>query len=711
MLLICFIAFSVSVQAQKKPAKKSEPESLEVQLKELKKQLEEADPEERKIMEEMGLLDMIKNLEKQMGQLKQSGQYDKVMEEAANMAMINPNKIPDKPSALVVPATPVGKEQLKAYLQPIMRNTEAAIKPNHKAAIAKHLNKGKETGVIGMGYFANNELDKALYLLLNASITNPEDYASLNNLGALITMSGYAHKSLPILQYVQQTFPQSPTLLNNIGQAWLSLGQIDKAEKFLKDALAKDEENAEAAYSLALVAQHKGNPKLCATYATQAAKHCASPEITGLILEYAPDTDIASLVRPRFKQFYKTPDITKQIKLLSAPMSYSEQESRKGELLQFIEDLKVTHEQTESIADKLMSNWAEENQKYIQAMQQSSLKLQSPEDVKKHMQKFAPHPLKYLATIMIGSMHNPLLEDSYASRIRKEQMAKSQRHKDLLASLSGIDNQITATYKQMDKLEPECDGEGENKGCEGLRQQLCQLNNQRARQYNNGLGENRNRHIDIMEQLLNERLREEIFWTIIAEYPKDPKPMLYDAYNRYLSDLKQVGEYFGLTAPFCTENNEEKISKNGKLRQWELDHCNFSFGFNALVVGGKMDCSGMKMYVELGAGKVEYGESINPATWETTGRSISVEAGKSKEFEVTKNIKAEAGASVKTTVKFDGSGNISDIAVRGSVGASVSGPMGGSVGAELGSAEVSLRGGFNSSGPSVNSPGSSFLRD
>ena len=211
VLLLCFLAFVGLVQAQKKPAKKSEPESLEVQLKELKKQLEEADPEERKIMEEMGLLDMIKNLEKQMGQLEQSGQLDKVMADVANMAELNPNKILEKPSALAVPATPVGKEQLKAYLQPIMRNTEAAIKPSHKADIAKHLNKGKETGVIAMGYLANKETDKALYLLLNASITNPEDYASLNNLGALITMSGYAHKSLPILQYVQQTFPQSPT--------------------------------------------------------------------------------------------------------------------------------------------------------------------------------------------------------------------------------------------------------------------------------------------------------------------------------------------------------------------------------------------------------------------------------------------------------------------------------------------------------------------
>ncbi len=710
VLLLCFIAFNVSVQAQKK-AKRSEAESLEAELKELMKQLDEADPEERKMLEESGLLDMIKNLEKQMGQMKQSGQLEKVFEEAATMAMLNPNTIPEKPSSLAVPPTPAGKEQLKAYLQPFMRSAEAAIKPNHKAEIAKHLNQGAKTGEIALAYLTNKEMDKALYLLLNACLTDTEDYTSLNNLGAFLTISGYAHKSLPILQYVQKHYPQSPTLLNNLGQAWLSLGYLDKAEKLLKDALKENEENTEAAYSLALLAKNKGNLKLCAAYAAQCVKHCASPDAIALIMETDPYADVASLVRDRFKQHYKDPKITKHFKLPTAPTSYSEQESRKGDLLQFIQDLNVTYDHTAAIYDKMMAQWETDNLKYIQDMQKSSTQIKSEEDMKEHMDKFAPHPLLHLATIILSNLHNPLVPDSYVNRIKKEYEAKAQREKDLIASLNGIPDQISAIYKQMNSYDPPCDGEGEPAVCESHRQNICRLKTEWAKQHNKGRGENINQHIRNMEQLLNDRLEEEVFWTIISEYPKDPSARLYGVYRNYLSDLRQVaGDYFGMTDPSCETNTKEEINRKGKLRQYELDHCDFSWGFDVVVFKGKMDCSGMKMEGTIRGLTVGYGQSIDPVTWDVTGHSISTEVGVKKEFTKEKSIvKGELGGSVKTTVKFDNSLNITDVAVKGSAGVDVSGPIG-STGIDAGSVEVSLSGGFNSSGPSVSSPGSSFLR-
>ena len=74
------------------------------------------------------------------------------------------------------------------------------------------------------------------------------------------------------------------------------------------------------------------------------------------------------------------------------------------------------------------------------------------------------------------------------------------------------------------------------------------------------------------------------------------------------------------------------------------------------------------------------------------------------------NIKGSIGASVETTVKFDGNLNPVDLIVKGAAGAELSGPMGGSASAELGSAEISVRGGFNSSGPGFTPFGSDFLK-
>ena len=69
---------------------------------------------------------------------------------------------------------------------------------------------------------------------------------SLNNLGSLLTISGYAHKSLPVLLYAQKLLPNSGTVLNNTGQALLGVGNVDKAKTLLLSAVGKDSANSEA---------------------------------------------------------------------------------------------------------------------------------------------------------------------------------------------------------------------------------------------------------------------------------------------------------------------------------------------------------------------------------------------------------------------------------------------------------------------------------
>jgi tetratricopeptide (TPR) repeat protein len=95
---------------------------------------------------------------------------------------------------------------------------------------------------------------------------NPEDMVSLNNLGSLLTISGYAHKSLPVLLYAQELLPNSGTVLNNTGQALLSVGNVDKAKTLLLSAVGKDSANSEAYRSSALIAQKQGDKALCAGY-------------------------------------------------------------------------------------------------------------------------------------------------------------------------------------------------------------------------------------------------------------------------------------------------------------------------------------------------------------------------------------------------------------------------------------------------------------
>lgn len=705
ILLVCFPAFAAFAQAQKAPAKKQpakKEQSMEEMMKEMKKEMESMSPEDKKIMAEMGLLDVMKDVEK----MTKGVDMTKAM--AAADAEAQAKLVPKKPSSLAIKPTPANKEQLKAYLQPMLQSTEAAMKPASLAEAKKYLNKGAETVQAAIGFMLKKEWDKTLFLLLHAGIANPEDYASLNNLGAIITMAGYAHKSLPVLQYVQKQFPKSPTLLGNMGQAWLSLGHIDKAEKFLKEALDKDEENTEAAFSLAVMYKQQGNTKQCASYAQKAAQGgSVSIEVIEMLKESGvPAEAIAEHIRKKFKPFYKDHAITKRFRPPVVPASYDDTEMLK--IKQFFADLDVTANETSDIADNLMR---EAQQESMQNGIKEVRALKTAKDLAAYTTKYY-HPFMYGASVLQTIMADPALSTSFATRIAREKRYRQEQEAALRKSLSSYGEQINALSKQTEGIEG---GEGDIAGEEKLERislQICELGNSYKRDYNSGIAAINNEHIRKMEDLLNQQLQENIFCAIVT-HPNNPDAWVYGS---YLSYLREIHSFSGLYTdiqkiyPCRDPDIKKEPSVTGELRQWEVDHCNLNWGGYFLVTGFKMDCQGFQTFATIGGAQFDYGETIDPVTWETTGRTLKVEVGAKKEFGIGKTLTGDVGASVGGSISFDGVGNIVNAGVSGSVGAGISGPMGGSAGGNLASGEYTIRGGFNGAGPSVNAPGSSFLR-
>lgn len=710
LLFVCLLISIVFAQAQKTPAKKQSPQkeqSMEEMMKELKKEMGSMSAEDKKIMEDMGVFDMMKNVEN----MTKGVDMEKVM--AVAEAEAQATQIPKKPSGLPIPSTPATKDQLKVYLQPMLQSTEAAMKPASLTEAKKYLNKGAETGQIAMGFMMKNEWDKTLFLLLNACIADPEDYASLNNLGALITMAGYAHKSLPVLEYVQKQFPKSPTLLGNIGQAWLSLGHIAKAEKFLKEALDKDEENTEAALSLAVMYKQQGDAKQCASYAQKAAEGgSVSPEVLDILRESGvPAEVIGEKIRKKFKPFYINHAITKRFRPPAVPASYDDDEM--AEIKQFFEDLDVTINETSEKTDKLM----QEHEAALQDRMLNGVKevgaLKTAKDRMDYVKKYY-HPFMAAASILQTIMADPDLSTSFRTRIERERRYRNELESSLIRSLNGNTEKANALRKEMDGIEG---GEGDiagEKRIEEILLQICEIDNSNRRAYNSGISAINNEYIRKMEDLLNQQLQENIFCTMLL-YPNNSEGLVY---TLYLSYLQEIHSLYGLYTDIqkitdcrTTDLPKEEPDIRGKLQQWEVDHCNLNWGGDFGAVRFKMNCQGFEVYARIiPAVEIGYGETIDPVTWNPTGYTASVEVGAKKEFGIGKTLSGEVGGSVGGSLTFDAGGNIVNAGVKGSVGTGISGPMGGSAGGSLGSGEYTLRGGFNGAGPSVNGPGSSFLR-
>lgn len=681
-------------------------------MKELEEMKKDMTPEQRAMLEKMGIEKTLKTAQKTM----QKGGTGVAM-----MPKADPNKIPDKISKLAIPATPANKQNLVMYLQTIFGQTEQAMKPGHVKSVENLLNDAEKTGKYAMVFWTHNELDKALYLLSNACVINPDDYASTNNLGALLTISGYAHKALPLLLYIQKFVPKSSTLLNNLGQAYLSLGYVDKAKPLLLSAIAKDSTKAESYRAMAHIAQKQGNNALCASYLEQAIEHGgATTENIDMLSHVAPGKDFSPLIRSRFKQYYKGVSITNRFKVPAVPTSFDEALARDGEIEKYFRDLDVTlsaaintsQELNEQTEKQVMDN----NAKRVAQIQQAIENPGKPGSSKSMLS--VGNPFSAQGAIMLANIDNPQFSKSYISRMKDETAKRLALENELKETLKlGYDNKIDDLQKEYNKLD---DGEGQdkaNKRSIEIEHDLCNLKFERQAKWLSEIAIINDHYIHSMESLLNQRLQEYLFWNSIVMQAAhlDPTASNYTAYVDYLQGIK--GMAFSLFPTHVdgglTKACDKPVPPNyyrGKMHDWEREHCVLDFEMKTPLGGGKMTCDGWTVYGDFKGGEFSYTQSIDPVTWETTGHSISVKAGKEKEFEITKNISATVGATVETTLKLDGNMTPVDLIVKGKASATVNGPMGGSAGINLGSAEISVSSGFNASGPSVPGLGSNFLK-
>lgn len=99
----------------------------------------------------------------------------------------------------------------------------------------------------------------ALLLAAEAATRAPKDTNILNTLGSLLSDAGYGSRGIPILAYLAKKFPDDPTLQNNLGQAWLGLGEAKKAEFHLEACLRLAPGHGAAHASMGVIKEAAGD--------------------------------------------------------------------------------------------------------------------------------------------------------------------------------------------------------------------------------------------------------------------------------------------------------------------------------------------------------------------------------------------------------------------------------------------------------------------
>jgi hypothetical protein len=103
-----------------------------------------------------------------------------------------------------------------------------------------------------------NNMEIALYIFGVACKNNSSDVQLLSNYAAVLTVCGANQLAIPILNKLNSEFSKNSTILNNLGQAWFALGDIDRADKYLDTCIRLFASHPQANETKSVILETKG---------------------------------------------------------------------------------------------------------------------------------------------------------------------------------------------------------------------------------------------------------------------------------------------------------------------------------------------------------------------------------------------------------------------------------------------------------------------
>lgn len=221
------------------------------------------------------------------------------------------------------------------------------------------------------------------------------------------------------------------------------------------------------------------------------------------------------------------------------------------------------------------------------------------------------------------------------------------------------------------------------------------------------------------------------YWYTLYLLPQDPTGHNYRLYADYLATIARLKNSYPYPVPplytgnGCEIQQQVTVTPRGKLAQWEDTHCATYWDLDFHLVKSKFTCKEVQITASVEGVEFGVGQKYDPTSLETIEHSILFggEIGKSATT-LGNHLEVGVSAGAVATLKFDGSWNIKDVAIKVSAGAELgmhvpdssdpgdSGPdirQAASVGVS-GGYEMSILTGFRGEAPQVNSIGNIFNR-
>ena len=648
ILLTSTLVFSQPKSKSKEKETAPTQKELAEMMKEMQMEMDNLDPEAKRMMDSMGIkmpsVDMLPQMTD--AQLKEAYEND---------SRIVPKR--DDIRITSISKTPLTDAGLPAFLSSAHSRVVTKLKPasNKKGeevykALKAQYNSPVATGNAAAGLWMIGKTELALYVAGKACLDDSRNTDNLNNYASMLSMSGGEQLSIPVLKYLNQRFPKNSTILNNIGQAWFGLGDVDKANSYLDSAVRLYAYHPQANFTKSFIEESKDNQTAALDAAKRSIKKSYSPEkenrVSELGYELKSDDinwnsrmpqDPLGLERFHWPEYPKNVDQSKKLeKEWSAFKLACEQE---------INSLRSQQEGLEKVAGEAHQI---RTQQLFQASKQGRWFDAVPPLAPKAIIK-----LKYLVAGKDGH-----LELSYQKKVEALANASSKAIK----SESKLAEQLEVLRKKYeDKF-----GEGKANpfaaACSdenSARDAFLSTSNVLVQQA----------YMDYLS-FLRRMINDEIYYYQYTMWPEDFEVAKANAKIRWLTSIHGQYPAFRDKSSMCQAGDSVK-STSTKLAAFDDVHCMYHSELTTPVGTIKTDCSRITTELDLKFLKLGLKQDMEKETFGDQFMSCSVEVGvgASVGSKTAGPIKAEASVVGALALEFDRTG-LKDVIIKGSAGVS-----------------------------------------
>ncbi len=437
---------------------------------------------------------------------------------------------------------------------------------NTQLIFAKFKNNPIDLADAGAMLYYKGAVKEALWCLSKAAAIKPSSYYILSNLTGIMNLAQAEARALPILRFLKSKYPKNTTVLNNLGQAYYQLGELNSSKAALDSCIRIFAYHPQANFTRAIIAEKEGKNQDAARFIEKSMKGAYSEKTDefarrkGIKLDYS---NLLNRYRPTSAEYinpirYRPPAQCENVFSASADEAKWDEWTRS----------------MQSITGKINAGLAASSANYQRQLQQQK---QNP---------------KSTANLSIGPLHSKadklykIYMDQAASLQEEAQNYLDHNYK---IDKQSIESTLEAAIGNINKKYENTSGEGKGSFSEAR----CNEINKAYNEYLQNMAGINNKFHNRFSEPLRQLNIELMYWSQLLPGPTGLREMLY--YERAIFAVNPMLIKSAFYQP-CETNTKGNV----KVKEEDLPppYCPISFKFKVVFAKFNGDCSKFEIELE-----------------------------------------------------------------------------------------------------------------